>query len=694
MLSGDRDLPAQNRQRKVALQIGACCEIFTTQDSLKDTFAICCCELSVAAGFNSLNSTGRECWVFLEQRKAMMMFLLFLGTLQIVAVTASPLLVDPLLTEGWEKWKVLHQKQYTENEEGVRRMVWEKNFRFIENHNLEYSLGKHSFNLKMNHFGDMTLEEFNEQMNGFRHFKPRNSSRPLSRIPELAEIPKSVDWRDEGYVTPVKNQGSCGSCWAFSSTGALEGQTFKKTGKLIPLSEQNLVDCSGPQGNQGCGGGWMENAFLYVHENNGIDSETGYPYTGQVRPPDICFTLMTDFSESETKTKSETETATESGTDTDTESETETESESEFETETETETKSESETETETKSETESGPESDIESETETESESETETETETESESESETESDIESETETETESGLESDTESETETDTDTESGPESGPESETESETETENETESSVSASLTAEEFGQYLNKFNKKGGGNFTFKVFTANKNVELPAAVDWRPKGYVTPVKDQGQCGSCWAFSTTGVLEGQVFNKTGKLISLSEQYLMDCTQSVGNRGCNGGFKVRALLFIKEHGINSEESYPYTAKDGDCKSNKKDTVATCKGVTIIPKNSEADLAAAVATVGPISVSIDAEHRSFMLYKSGIFYEPHCSSVNLDHEVLAVGYGTENQKPYWIVKNSWGTSWGNEGYVHMAKDMDNNCGIATTAVYPEV
>ncbi|XP_072338895.1 cathepsin L2-like isoform X1 [Scyliorhinus torazame] len=249
-------------------------------------------------------------------------------------------------------------------------------------------------------------------------------------------------------------------------------------------------------------------------------------------------------------------------------------------------------------------------------------------------------------------------------------------------------------LTTKEFAQFLNKFNKKEAGNLTYKVFTAQKNIELPLAVDWRPKGYVTRVKDQGQCGSCWAFSTTGVLEGQVFNKTGKLISLSEQYLMDCTQVVGNRGCNGGYKVQALLFIKENGINSEQSYPYTAKNGDCKSNKNYIVASCKGVRMIPKNSETDLAAAVATVGPISVSIDAEHRSFMLYKSGIFYEPHCSSVNLDHEVLAVGYGTENQKPYWIVKNSWGASWGKEGYVHMAKDMDNNCGIATNGVYPEV
>ncbi|XP_038633953.1 procathepsin L-like isoform X2 [Scyliorhinus canicula] len=210
-----------------------------------------------------------------------MKVLLFLGSFQIMVLTVTTSsLFDPLLTEGWENWKVLHQKQYTENGERVRRMVWEKNLRFVEYHNLEYLMGKHTYTLKMNQFGDMTLEEFNEQMNGFRLLKPRNPSEQLARIPESGEIPKHVDWRTKGYVTPVKNQGSCGSCWAFSSTGALEGQTFKRTGKLILLSEQNLVDCSGPQGNQGCGGGWMENAFLYVHDNNGIDSEAGYPYTG------------------------------------------------------------------------------------------------------------------------------------------------------------------------------------------------------------------------------------------------------------------------------------------------------------------------------------------------------------------------------------------------------------------------------
>ncbi|XP_069779080.1 cathepsin L2-like [Narcine bancroftii] len=249
-------------------------------------------------------------------------------------------------------------------------------------------------------------------------------------------------------------------------------------------------------------------------------------------------------------------------------------------------------------------------------------------------------------------------------------------------------------LTVDEFKQLLNASRVKEDRNSPCKVFSAQHPAQLPPSVDWRPKGYVTRVKDQGQCGSCWAFSTTGVLEGQVFKKTGNLISLSEQYLMDCSRSVGNAGCNGGSVFAGFLFIKERGIASEVSYPYTAKDGDCKFNQSDIVATCKGMKRIPKDSEVDLAAAVASVGPISAGIDAEHRSFMLYKSGIFYEPNCSPVDLDHGILVVGYGMENQKPYWIVKNSWGASWGDEGYVHMAKDMDNNCGIASYAVFPEV
>jgi len=211
--------------------------------------------------------------------------------------------------------------------------------------------------------------------------------------------------------------------------------------------------------------------------------------------------------------------------------------------------------------------------------------------------------------------------------------------------------------------------------------------------VDWRLKGAVTPVKDQGQCGSCWAFSATGAIEGinAIKGKDINTISSSEQQLVDCSRSFGNYGCNGGLMDSAFDYIikSSKGLDSESSYPYTARDGSCKFNRDNIVTTITGHTPVPAKNEAALQTAIK-LQPVSVAIDAAHASFQFYHSGIYFEAACSPTNLDHGVLAVGFGT-NAGDYYIVKNSWGTSWGAQGYILMARNKNNNCGIATMSSY---
>lgn len=223
-----------------------------------------------------------------------------------------------------------------------------------------------------------------------------------------------------------------------------------------------------------------------------------------------------------------------------------------------------------------------------------------------------------------------------------------------------------------------------------------DESVVLPDNIDWNEKGAVTPVKNQGACGSCWAFSSTGALEGQHFRKTGKLVSLSEQNLVDCSQHYGNHGCHGGWMDSAFKYVRDnHGIDTEDSYPYEHVDRTCRFNNATIGADDVGYMDIRRGSEDALKKALATVGPVSIAIDADVRTFMHYHTGVYNDSDCSPHKLDHGVLAVGYGvTEEGVDYWLVKNSWGSHWGDNGYIKIARNQGNICGVASAASFPLV
>ncbi|XP_052012976.1 cathepsin Q-like [Apodemus sylvaticus] len=219
----------------------------------------------------------------------------------------------------------------------------------------------------------------------------------------------------------------------------------------------------------------------------------------------------------------------------------------------------------------------------------------------------------------------------------------------------------------------------------------------LPKFVNWRKEGYVTRVKDQGQCNSCWAFPVTGAIEAQIFKKTGKMIPLSVQNLVDCSKPQGNRGCYGGTTYNAFQSVLHNGgLEAEATYPYEEKEGLCRYNPKNSAAKIIRFVALPENEDV-LMDAVATKGPVASGINVVYSSFRFYKTGVYHEPRCKRA-VNHAVLVIGYGFEGNETdpnnYWLIKNSWGKRWGLGGYMKIAKDRNNHCGIASFAQYPIV
>lgn len=251
-----------------------------------------------------------------------------------------------------------------------------------------------------------------------------------------------------------------------------------------------------------------------------------------------------------------------------------------------------------------------------------------------------------------------------------------------------------ADLTPEEFRMQFLGFKKPLENNIPRITDYSLKNIrDLPKEVDWRKKNVVNPVKDQSSCGSCWAFSTIGSMESAYAIKTGTLYSLSEQQLVDCSKSYGNNGCSGGLMDDGFQYAEKNALCSESSYPYTAADGTCQTSCKGLVQL-KSYVDVPQNDEKALQAAIV-LQPVSVAVEAD-TDIQLYSSGIIDNPNCGQ-NLDHGVVTLGFGTENGKEYYIVRNSWSSSWGEQGYFRLARNVaspSGMCGIAMQPSYPIV
>ncbi|KAJ4846881.1 hypothetical protein Tsubulata_011889, partial [Turnera subulata] len=569
------------------------------------------------------------------------------------------------MNERHEMWMGKYGRVYKDNAEKERRLkTFKANVEYIESSN---RAGIKPYKLAINEFADLTNEEFQESRNGYR-FKPSVTSSSF-KYENVTAVPSTMDWRTKGAVTPIKDQGQCGCCWAFSAVAAMEGITKLSTGKLISLSEQELVDCDTSGEDQGCNGGLMDDAFEFIIKNKGLTTESNYPYdatdgscnkaksgshAAQINgyedvPADNEAALMKavanqpvsvaiDAGGSDFQFYSSGVFTGDCGTDLD----------------------------------------------------------------------------------HGVTAVGYGTSDDGTKywlaalvhylkldhylklpfekrfnifkanlhfIESFNKAG------------NRTYKlglNAFADLTNDEFRASRNRYRQSSSRPATFKVssFRYANIYDLPETVDWREKGAVTPVKNQLNCGCCWAFSAVAAVEGITKIKTQRLISLSEQELVDCDIRGEDAGCNGGDMDSAFYFIIQNkGITTEAIYPFRGVNGICQSRRAAfAAAKIKGYEDVPTENEKALMQAVAHQ-PVSAAIDSSGMDFQFYESGIF-TGECEA-DLDHGIAVVGYGKSNGTKYWLVKNSWGTTWGEKGYIRMRKDIRTKhgiCGIAKRASYP--
>lgn len=243
------------------------------------------------------------------------------------------------------------------------------------------------------------------------------------------------------------------------------------------------------------------------------------------------------------------------------------------------------------------------------------------------------------------------------------------------------------------FGKLRNDGKKSNGAKKLYK----NHNPVKAASLDWRTKGAVTPVKDQAFCGSCWTYGTVGTIEGRLFLNSGKLYNLSTQNILDCAWNYGNNGCEGGEDFRAYQWIIDNGgLESEDTYgPYIGQDGYCHFDKSLSKVSLREYVNISNYDELSLQNALEEKGPISVSVNVI-QTFSFYKSGILDDVDCTGGfdELNHSVLLVGYGTEDGKDYWLIKNSWSTHWGDNGYIKVLRKVSQDCGITAMPTFVEL